>query len=211
MAERARAPKNADQEEIAKLADAKGKAGKAAKAKPGHNQEPPAETIRNNAEHIEAALLAIEDAAKVMQSARGLLSAAKKVAKKDCGSKAWANAIEAAVKLKRAAAKGSTGEIITEHRQMGAVLRAIESPLAVKYNLFSVAGIDLPEDDGKDESKPNLDAELQGQHSFRNGEPASNNPFQQGTEDFVDWERGWTNAEQAFLHPAGDAAGAAAH
>jgi hypothetical protein len=209
MAERARAPRNADQEEIAQLASAKGKAGKAAKAKPGHNQEPPAETLRINAEKIEAALIAIEDAAKVMQSARGLLSAARKVAKKDCGSKTWADSIEAAVKLNRSAKKGGTGGIITEHRQMSAVLKAMDCPLGTQFNLFAVADVKASEGEGK--PAPAMDAELQGQHSFHNAEPVTNNPFQQGTEEFVDWDRGWTNAEQAFLHPTGDAAGAAAH
>lgn len=213
MAERARAPKDSAngtgdpaKDEIEKLA--KGR-GKATKPGPGHNsKEPPDETIQTCASHIEAALIEIDEAAKVMASARGKLSAARKLTKKDCGSKAWADSIESAIKLKRAASKGGTGEIVTEHRQMGRVLRLLDSPLGTQFNLFTVA--DEPEASGaKNGPSPGMDAELQGQHAWANNEPISNNPFQPGTEEFVAWETGHNNAMAAHarkMKPGGEAA-----
>lgn len=212
MAERARAPKSkkngagnpfgdalAEQEQIEQLANARAKAG--------HNsKEPPDETIQTCASHIEAALIEIDEAAKVMASARGKLSAARKLTKKDCGSKAWADSIEAAIKLKRTASRGGTGEIITEHRQIGRALRLLDCPLGTQFNLFAVAEEKEQAGEG---ARPGMDAELQGQHAWANNEPISNNPFQPGTEDFVAWETGHNNAMAAHarkMGPDGEAA-----
>ena len=56
-----------------------------------------------------------------------------------------------------------------------------------------------------------MDAELQGQHAYSNSEDRGNNPFQQGTEDFVSWDSGYMNAMAAKARSMGPDAEVATH
>lgn len=192
---------NADRENIEKLA----KAAEEANKKIGHNSEPSDEIIKRNADAIEVALVEIDAALRIVQAARAGLAVARKNAKTDFGSKGWVDSVEAAVKLKRAAEKGGSGEIVTEHRQMGRILRLLDTPLGTQFGLFDVAA----DKDDPVTAKPTMDAELQGQHAWANNEPISNNPFTPGSEEFVAWEAGHNNAMAAHarkMAPNGDAA-----
>lgn len=193
-----------DKEQIEKLA----KAAADANGKAGHNSgEPPDEVVQRNAVAIEVALSEVDAALRIVQAARANLGVARKTAKTDLGSKAWVDSVVAAVKLKRQSEKGGTGEIVTEHRQMGRVLRLMNCPLGTQFNLFGVAAeTEIPESLG---GKNGMDAELQGQHAWRNSEPESNNPFQAGSENHVMWQQGFRNAMAAHAGTMGD--GAAAH
>lgn len=192
---------DADIENIEKLSAAAAKANGA-----GHNSgEPPDEVIKRNADAIEVALVELDAALRIVQGARASLGVARKTAKTDLGSKAWVDSVVAAVKLKREAEKGGSGEIVSEHRQMGRVLRLLDTPLGHQYGLFALL-------DGGSEAAAAptaMDAELQGQHAQRNNESISNNPFTPGSENFVQWEQGWNNAMAAQVRkmgPSGEAA-----
>lgn len=180
---------DADKETIERLAEA----AKKNNEKAGHNSEPPDEVVSRNFDAIELALIEIDNAARIMQKARAGFKAARDTAKTDCGSKAWAESIVASVKLKRQGEKGGNGELVTEHRQIGRILRLKGVPLGTQFRLFHF-------DDAPADGAPvaAMDAELQGQHAGRNGEPAENNPFTPGSEEFAGWAQGWVNG-QAML------------
>lgn len=187
---------DADKETIEKLAEA----AKKANEKGGHNSEPPDEVVSRNFDSIELALIEIDNAARIMQKARAGLKAARDTAKTDCGSKAWADSIVASVKLKRQGEKGGNGELVTEHRQIGRILRLKGVPLGVQFKLFAF-------EEGADDGAPvaAMDAELQGQHAYSNGEPMTNNPFDavSQTEFHNDWKHGWTQAQTATANSMG--------
>lgn len=187
---------DADQETIAKLAEA----AKKNNEKAGHNSEPPDEVVSRNFDAIELALIEIDNASRIMQKARAGLKAALDTAKTDCGSKAWALSIQASVKLKRQGEKGGNGELVTEHRQIGRILRLKGVPLGVQFKLFAFADEPAGEDGAPVAA---MDAELQGQHAYSNNEPLTNNPFQPGTQEHVDWGMGWNNAQTAKVRGMG--------
>lgn len=192
-----------DKETIEQLAEQ----AKKANAKGGSNSEPPDEVVTRNFDAIELALIEIDVASRTMQKARAGLKAALDTAKTDCGSKAWAQSIQASVKLKRQGEKGGNGELVTEHRQIGRILRLKGVPLGVQFNLFAVPGA---EDDGAPVAA--MDAELQGQHAYSNGEKPENNPFQAGSAEHADWSSGWYNAQRANAASMGtNGSEAAAH
>ena len=109
-----------DQETVAKLEEA----AREANAKAGHNSgEPPDEVIKRNAIAIELGLREILAAQKIVQQARADFKVTRNTAKTDTGSKGWVNSLVAALKMKIAAEKGGSGEMVTEHRQIGRILR----------------------------------------------------------------------------------------
>ena len=109
-----------------------------------------------------------------------------------------------ALKLAFKIAERASGEIVAEQRSIGRYLRIMGSPLGTQWSLF--------EDSDADEGKPKVDANLQGQHAGRNGEPAENNPFTPGTEDFTAWAEGWTSGQSMLADGIGKSgSGAAAH
>lgn len=196
---------DADKETIEKLAEA----AKKANAKGGDNSEPKDEVLDRNFDAIELALVEIDAAGRIMQKARAGLKAVRDTAKTDLGSKAWVESVVASVKLKRQAEKGGTGELVTEHRQIGRILRLKGVPLGTQFNLFAVAADEAA---GGGEGKPAaMDAELQGQHAYSNNEPYGNNPFQPGTQEHQDWTNGYMAAQRATAEKMGNGAEAAAH
>lgn len=192
-----------DKETIEKLAEA----AKKNNAKGGDNSKPPPEVIERNFHAIELAWTEIEAAGRIMQKARAGLAAARKTAKTDCGgNKSWVDSIEEGVKLKRQGDKGGDGAEVTRHRQVGYVLRTMNVPLGTQYNLFAAPDESAEAGSGK----PNVDANLQGQHAGRSGEPAENNPFTPGTAEFADWAEGWVNGQAMLAKGMGAGAGAEA-
>lgn len=189
-----------DKETIEKLSAAAAKEN----VKIGHNGgEPPDEVVTRNFDAIELAISNVDAGLKIVQKARADLGVARKTAKTDLGSKAWVESLVAAVKLKRQADKGGAGELVTEHRQIGRILRLKNVPLGTQFKLFAfedekVAG---------GEVAAGMDAELQGQHAYGNSEPLTNNPFQPGTQEHVDWGHGWTQAQTAKVRSMGPANG----
>lgn len=189
---------DADAEAIEKLASAAAKEN----AKAGKNAGPISdEALARHIDLIQAAELEYDEARDATAVKSGILRNRYKVAKNDGAD---IEALKLALKL----AKRTSGEVVTEHRNVGRIIRLMNLPIGHQFNLFSV-----PEDEAAEAAgKPNaMDAELQGQAAYRNSEPVINNPFQPGTQEHVDWRQGWNNAQTATARNMGGAAEAAAH
>jgi hypothetical protein len=108
-------------------------------------------------------------------------------------------------------AKNGDGPMVAYHRNYGRLARLMNDPIGTQWGLFEVRGDnEIDEATGKPASAA-MDAELQGQAAFRNGEPCEP-PFQPATEEFVLFEQGWKNAERATaMQMAPGAADATAH
>jgi hypothetical protein len=186
------------------------RAAAASNAKAGHNSGKimDQDAWRRAANESVAEDLEIERLQEQIAECRGRLSSIRKVGK-SCGVD-W-DVVTSYRKLQRRVRNGEMGAVVQEHRQLGELLGIMDSPLFTQYDLFKMPA--APEEGGA--AKPGMDAELQGQHSYSNNEPLSNNPFQPGTEDFVAWEQGWKNAERATAmkmgRPANDGAEATTH
>lgn len=155
----------------------------------GHNGgEPLDEVIRRNANAIEVCLIEIDTALRVVQKARADLGAARKTAKTDMGSKEWVDAVVSSVKLKRQAAKGGASSIVSEHRMMGRVLRLLDTPLGVQYNLFAMP---TEAEVKADPVKLEAEATMAGEAAGRSGQPVDNCPHNPGTPEAFGWRNGW--------------------
>lgn len=177
---------DADHENIEKLA----KAAAESNSKIGHNSgEPSDEVLKRNADAIEVAWVEIDAAMRIVQAARAGLAVARKNAKTDFGAKSWVDSVEAAIKLKRAADKGGSSEIVSEHRQIGRALRVMGCALGTQFNLFASPADDVAP---KDEKTIEAEATLAGEHAGLNGEPKENNPHQAGTPQWFGWNNGHT-------------------
>lgn len=196
---------DADRENIEKLA----KAAEEANAKAGHNSgEPSQEVIRRNYDAIKVCLLEIAAAGRIMQAARAAYGAARKTAKTDFGAKSWVESTVECVQADMAAEKGGAGPMVSTNRQKATVFKAVESPLYKQLGFnFITDDLESPATTGR----PAMDAELQGQHAYSNSEGRGNNPFQQGTEDFVSWDAGYMNAMAAKARSMGPDAEVATH
>lgn len=176
---------DADKANIERLAAA----AQEANAKTGHNGgEPLDEVIKRNADAIEVALIEIDTAMRTVQTARAGLAAAQKTAKTDLGSKEWVDSVVAAVKLKRQAAKGGASSIVSEHRQMGRVLRLLDTPLGSQYNLFAMPDA---EEIKADPVKSEAEATTAGEAAGRAGAPIDHCPHTPGTALAFGWRNGW--------------------
>ena len=171
----------------------------------GHNSgDPPDEVIQRNANAIEVALIEIETAMRVVQKARADLGAALKTAKTDMGSKEWATEVMESVKLKRAAAKGGAGSIVSSHRMKGRILRLLDTPLGTQFGLFDMPAATATSADGKPEASEN-EAELRGEQDYKAGLKITDNNYMPGTPQFAAWAAGWVRAQKANVAGIGGA------
>ncbi len=186
---------DAEKDAIEKLAEAARKQN----AKGGSNSGVPDEVLDRNLTLIEAAQVELDEKVKEVDELRGVLRNRYKVAKKDgCDN----DAIRLYLKLK----KRTTGEIVTEHRAVGRILRLRQDPLGTQWNLFAVAD----EEGGEPSKTVTLDAELAGNAAWRNNEPESNNPWQPGTENHVLWQTGFRDAMATAARKMGNGGAPAA-
>lgn len=151
-----------------------------------------------------AEMLTIEDLESQKAEVAGRISSVRKVAKK-LGVD-W-DVVKRYYEDHKRIRKGAMGAMVTEERRYRQLLKLMDSPLGTQFSLWDVEA-EQPEGAAP---KPGMDAELQGQASYRNCEPRENNAFQAGSEEYADWDRGWLNAEAAFLHPRGERDGAQAN
>lgn len=188
---------NASEEAIETLSKAAAKAN----AKAGHNSgDVPEETVANHITLIKAAEVEWRELRDKASAAQGVLRNRYKVAK---GDGVDVDSLKLAFRI----AERSSGEVVSEQRNVGRYLRIMGSPLGTQWNLFA-------EEEGEDGKPANaaLDAELQGQHAYSNNEKLFNNPFQPGTEEHQQWSVGWTNAQNANARSMGTTDGeTAAH
>lgn len=85
-----------------------------------------------------------------------------------------------ALKLARQLHKEDHGIVVTTYAKVGDYLAAIKSELATQMDLFQSLEIQPPKD-----------AAMAGVHAFKNKEPRSNNPYKQGTEEYVSFDNAW--------------------
>jgi hypothetical protein len=148
-----------------------------------------------------AEMLTMEDLATQKAEVAGRISSIRKVAKK---LKVDWDLVKRYYEEHKAIRKGAMGAMVTEERRYRWLLKVMGSPLGTQFTLWELE----PEEAGAG-AQPGMDAELQGQHAFSNREDRENNPFQQGTEDYVAWDAGWNNAMAAAarkMGPNGEAA-----
>ncbi len=101
-----------------------------------------------------------------------------------------------AFKLARELHAQDHGVVVVTYAKTGEYLAAIKSELATQLELFQSIDIPLP-----------ANAALAGKHAFDNKEPRTNNPFQQGSEDYVTWDSNWmAAADKVDLSADGDGA-----
>lgn len=148
--------------------------------------------------------IALDALAEKVAEVRGRISSIKKVAEK-CGVD-W-DVVKLYAKYQKRIRIGEMGAVVTEQRRLASLMRIMDCPLYTQFGLFP----EEPKGDDGAPAKPGMDAELQGQAAYRGGEPRENNQYQAGTEEHADFDRGWLNAERAFLHPRGEGNGASAH
>lgn len=186
---------DAEKEAIERLA----KSATAANTKAGHNSgEVPDETIARHVDLIKASEIEWREARDKAAELQGVLRNRYKVAK---GDGVDIDSLKLAFRI----AERASGEVVSEQRNVGRYLRIMGSPLGTQWSLFEDP--DQPES-GKVPAA-GMDAELQGQHAWRNNEPISNNPFTPGTENFVAWEQGHNNAMAAAARSMAPGEGAA--
>lgn len=183
---------NAEQEAIETLSKAAAEANKKAKGK--NVGEASDETVGMHVNLIKAAEIEWRELRDKATQAQGVLRNRYKVAK---GDGVDVDSLKLAFRI----AERSTGEVVSEQRNVGRYLRIMGSPLGTQWSLFDDA--DEAGADGKPSAKPGFDAELQGQHAWANNEPISNNPFTPGTDEFVAWETGHNNAMAASVRKMG--------
>lgn len=180
---------NAQLDEIEKLA----RLNADANAKIGHNSGPSVDAIKRVGLSIETALAEIDAAGRILQKARQSLSAAEKTGKTELGSAQWVAAVKSVVKLKRQGDKAGFGPIVTEQRQIGTVMKALDVPLYTQFGLFHFPEEEAPAP-GESKSVSEADAYLLGEQSYRDGVSKEGNTFDPGTANHVQWDRGWSDA-----------------
>lgn len=153
------------------------------------------ETVGMHVNLIKAAEANWREARDRAAELQGVLRNRYKVAKNDGVD---VDALKLAFKITERA----SGEIVAEQRNIGRYLKIMGSPLGTQWSLF--------EDSVTQEGRPKVDANLQGQHAGRNGEPAENNPFTPGSDDFAAWADGWTNGQAILAGGIGKSGGGAA-
>lgn len=199
-----------EKEAIEKIAAAKAAAATETEqdAKKGDNGGPPldVEAWRRAANEYCAEMLAMEDLDTKRSEIAGRISSIRKVAKK---LKVDWDVIKRYYIDHKGIRKGAMGAMVTEERRYRWLLKVMDSPLNTQFTLW-----EFQEEAGdKPDVKPGMDAELQGQHAYSNGEPLTANQFNAATdaERHNDWRRGWINAQNANARSMGPAAEAAAH
>lgn len=192
MAERARSSrKKAASKKRAAPKGAQGSRGRVAKIDPkpgiGHNSGKPSPAlIKDHHEKIDAIETRLKAAKTKYDQLKGELRSAYAVVKQD-------NIVVDDFKLARELDKRDHGEVVTGYANVGDYLAAIKSDLAKAQGLFT----DIEVLDA-------MNATFAGAHAFRNKEERSNNPHQQGTEAFANWDGSWLEASKLAELTDGD-------
>ncbi len=184
---------DANKEAIEKLA-----ASAAAKNKAGKNSgEVADETVGMHINLIKAAELEWRELRDKASAAQGVLRNRYKVAKQDGVD---VDSLKLAFRIN----ERSSGEVISEQRNVGRYLKIMGSPLGTQWNLF---------EDTQDEGVQKLDAKAAGEQGGREGVDRDSNPYQPGTELWFEWNNGWQVGQDAIASTLGrgNGAGAPAH
>ena len=170
----------------------------AADAKKGDNGGPILDepAWRRAANELVAEQIELDRLGEEVAEVRGRISSIRKVAK-SCGVD-W-DVIRVFAKFQKRIRQGELGAVVTEQRRLGALMRLMDSPLHTQFSLFPEEHHEAP----AAAERPAMDAELQGQHAYGNGETLLNNPFQQGSDEYFNWSQGWRAAQTATARSMG--------
>lgn len=197
-----------EKEAIEKIAAAKAAAAKEAEAdkKNGDNGGPlmDEDAWRRACLEYTAEMLEMEDLEAKKAEIAGRISSIRKVAKR---CKVEWDLVKRYYDDHKVIRKGGMGAMVTDERRYRQLLKLMGSPLGTQFTLWDLE----PEQPEGAAAKPGMDAELQGQHAFRNSEDRENNPFTAGSEEYDDWDRGWNNAFDATARSMRPTNGAAAN
>jgi hypothetical protein len=189
-----------EKEAIEKIAAARAAAEKEKEAdeKKGDNGGPilDREAWRRAANEAIAEDLEISKLQEAIAECRGRLSSIRKYSK-SLGVD-W-DVVSAYRRKAKRIRNGELGAMVTETRLEIELGHIMDCPLYTQFEMFKLPDVSA---EGAP-PKPGMDAELQGQHAWRNNEPISNNPFTPGSEDFVAWEQGHNNAMSAAARQMG--------
>lgn len=191
MAEKARAKPGKAKDKVPK--GARGSRGKVAKTDPGpgHNStgnKPSAALIKGHHETIDAIEIRMEAAKAKYDQIKGEHRSAHAVVKDD--------GIDLeGFKLARRLHKEDHGIVVTTYANVGVYLSAIQSELATQLDFLQ----DLA-------NAPPHNAALAGAHAFRSGNDRATNPYQAGTDQYVDFDNAWLEAANATELKDGDGA-----
>lgn len=177
MAERARAKgkKATTKKKAPKGAQAsRGKVAKMAKAgSVGHNSQNAGlsdDEVRIEINRLNRLYADWEKANAEAKQVKGVYQSARKAAKKNgLNIDAYTQA--------RDLDRQDHGRVLVDAADAGRYLRIMKSPLALQMDLFQ--NLEAP--------PPTVDVALQGQQAGKNAEPASNNPYTPGSDDFNIW------------------------
>lgn len=158
------------------------KQSRKAKGGIGHNSGGgiPNEVYERHLAKIDTTAKAMEKAKESFDQAKGVHQSAYKAAKSDgCDTDA--------IRLARKLEKQDHGVTQVTYANVARILNIMGSPLgSEQLNLFGA--IETP--------SPKVDANLQGQMAGKNAEPAENNPFDPGTDNFQQWAEGWVTGQE---------------
>jgi hypothetical protein len=127
---------------------------------------------------LDAARNKMKSITEELDQARGVYRSRRKTAKSAGYNLA---AYDINVKLKTQ----DMGHIQVDYADAGRYLRLEGSPLATQLSLFQ--NMEAP--------APEVDALLQGEAAGKNAEPAENNPFLAGSDNFARWAEGWASGQ----------------
>jgi hypothetical protein len=187
LAERAKAKAKAKPKSKKKdvPAGATGSRGKVAKAsnpravKGGNGGGPSAALIKTHHEKLDAIETRMKAAKAKYDQIRGEHRSAYAVVKQD-------GIVVDDFKLARELDKRDHGEVVVGYANVGTYLAAIKSELAIQLDLFQELS-----------NAPPHNPSLAGAAAFANSEPRSNNPYQQGTEEYAGFDEAWMSAANA--------------
>jgi len=169
-------------------------AARKANAKSGKNVgEASDETVGMHINLIKAAEVEWRELRDKAAQAQGVLRNRYKVAKGD-------GVDVDSLKLSFRIAERSSGEVISEQRNVGRYLRIMGSPLGTQWSLF----------DQEDAEGVTLDATAQGEQAGREGADRDGNPFTPGKPDWFAWNNGWQTGQDALASGLGRGNGAEA-
>lgn len=163
--------------------------GKVAKSEPGpgHNSGGPSPAlVKSHHEKISAIEKRMEAAKAKYDQIKGEHRSAYAVVKQD--------AIDVeGFKIARKLHAEDHGIVVTTYANVGTYLAAIQSELATQLDLFQELS-----------NAPPHNATLAGAHAFRSGNDRTTNPYQQGTDQYVDFDAAWMEAANATNLTDGD-------
>lgn len=143
----------------------------------------PDEVIERNLVAVKAKKKALDkivaDYKEDLDQARGVYRSARKLAKKEGVN---LKAFDILVALE----SDDLGHVQVNYADVARYQQLTDSPL-LQLDMFK--GMLAP-------PAAKVDANLQGQHAGKNAEPAENNPFTAGSEDFQSWAEGWATGQQ---------------